>query len=79
MDKRLIYRVVLKILLSVALLVLLVVFVRSLFIGANETQKSKEMTSVLVSLDLKGMQKGEIRKTRFDGKEVAVLKRKGNP
>jgi len=78
-DKRLIYRVVLKILLSVALLVLLVVFVKSLFIGANETQKSQEVTSVLVSLDLEGMRKGEIRKIRLDGKEVAVLKRKGNP
>jgi len=75
MDKRLIYRVVLKILFSVALLVLLIVLVKSLFTASNETKKRENIA--LVSFDLKGMLEGDVRKTRWDGKEIAVLKRKG--
>ena len=72
-DRRLYYRVVLKSMLFIGVLVLLFVFLNSLFV-ASKTEVVKE--KALVSLDISDMQRGEIRKTRLDHKEVAVLYRK---
>ena len=71
-NNRLYYRVTLKLLTLVAVLVLLGVFINSLFVGTDGKKPKPEMQS-LVILDTSLMKKGEIRKTRWNGKEVAVL------
>lgn len=71
MDNRLVYRVFLKLLFIVGLVVLLFVFFNSLFVTEKEIQKS----IVLGELDVTDMRVNEIRKTRWNGKEVAVLLR----
>ncbi|MCF6188858.1 MAG: hypothetical protein L3J51_00095 [Cocleimonas sp.] len=78
MDKRLIYSVVLKVLFLLAFLVLLIVLVKSLFTASDETNKHREKDVTLVSLDLKGLIKGDVRKARWKGKDIGVLNRKGN-
>ena len=78
-NPRLIYRVALKILGLSAFALLLWVMTRSLFVGSNAVtpqQASKENKASLVSLAISGMQKGEVRKLNWQGKEVAVLYRK---
>jgi len=78
MDKRLIYRVILKLLFALAVVVLFVVLVQSLF-TTPETSNSSKNVRVIVSLNIADMKEGEIRKTHWQGKEVAVLKRKRQP
>ena len=76
MDKRLIYRVALKILFSVALIILLIVFVKSLFtVPESQTDRVASEPMPVVTLDLQGIQKGDVRKIRWQGKDVAILKR----
>ncbi len=73
MDKRLIYRVVLKLLFLLLLVVLTLVFLNSLFIQSNDENYKKTSLSV-VELDIGGMVKGDIRKTQWKGKQVNVLR-----
>ena len=76
MDKRLIYRVALKILFSVALIILLIVFVKSLFtVPESQTDRVASEPMPVVTLDLQGILKGDVRKIRWQGKDVAILKR----
>ena len=76
-NPRLIYRVALKVLFLSAFALLLWVMTRSLFVGSNLAQpENAEKKTQLVTLDISAMQKGEIRKARWQGKEVAVLNRK---
>lgn len=63
-------RALLKILVLAASVLLLIVFFKSLFPAGNNKKYE------LVEMGLKGIQLGEIRKIRFDGKEVGILKRK---
>ena len=74
MDNRLVYRVVLKLLSLLALGILTIVFINSLFIS-RVPENSKQNIHTVVELDLSGMLKGEIRKIRWESKEVAVLRR----
>jgi Rieske Fe-S protein len=76
-NPRLIYRVALKILALSAFVLLLWVMTRSLFVGSNLAEsKNTQQKAQRVILEISGMQKGEIRKARWQGKEVAVLYRK---
>ncbi len=76
-NPRLIYRVILKILALSAVVILLWVMTRSLFVGSNQAESSNpQQKTQLVILDVSGMQKGEIRKANWQGKQVAVLLRK---
>ena len=77
-SHRLMYRVILKTLTSLAVLILLVVLVNSLFISKSEPENASVTTNDLipVMLDITAMIKGEIRKAKWQGKEVAVLYRK---
>ncbi len=77
MDKRLIYRVVLKLLLLLSLGVLTIVFINSLFTQSNNEGNQKSPFSI-VELDVNGMIIGEIRKTQWQGKEVNVLQLENN-
>ncbi len=74
MDKRLIYRVVLKLLFLLSFLVLTLVFINSLFTRSN-SNNSQKMSRVIVELDISGMTNGEIRKVQWKGKEVNALHR----
>jgi len=78
MDKRLIYRVVLKFLFFVAFAILAVVLVRSLFTASDKIESAQKIEVPIVTLDLSGMAKGDVRKIRWQGKEIGVLKRKGH-
>ena len=72
MDKRLIYRVVLKLLFLFLLGVLAIVFINSLFIQSND--KNNQQTSLsVVEFDVNGMVKGDVRKAQWEGKEVNVI------
>ncbi len=73
-KQRLVYRVVLKLMTFVAALVLLVVFINSLFTGSGDDKDISR--DKIATIDLSGMVLGEIRKARWQGREVAVLKRK---
>lgn len=72
MDNRLLYRVIIKVLSSLALLVLAIVFINSLFV-ASEKQKNTLSTTNIAELDTSNMISGDIRKTYWNGKEIAVL------
>lgn len=73
-NQRLIYRVILKVLTSFALMILIWVFVSSLFTQSGKNVKNGANESV-VEFDLSAMKKGEIRKLRFGNKDVSVLYR----
>lgn len=72
MDKRLIYRVVIKLLFLFLLGVLVIVLINSLFTHSNDNNKQKSQLSI-VEIDVSGMLKGDIRKTQWEGKEVNVI------
>ncbi len=77
MDKRLIYRVVLKLLFLLLLVVLTLVFFRSLFTKSHDEIPLQTSLSV-VELDVNGMVKGDIRKIQWNGKQVSVLRLENN-
>ena len=77
MDKRLIYRVVIKLLFLLALGVLTIVFINSLFTQSNDNDNQQASVAV-VELDVRGMIKGEIRKAQWEGKEVNVIRLEEN-
>ena len=72
MDKRLIYRVVIKLLFLFLLGVLTIVLINSLFTQSNDNNNQKTPLSV-VEIDVRGMIKGDIRKAQWEGKEVNVI------
>jgi len=76
-NPRLIYRVILKTLAAFAIIALSVVLLRSLFVSTEEEVKNKPITRNIdaVKLDLSGLKEGEIKKIRWDGKEIAILYR----
>jgi len=76
-NPRLIYRVILKILALGAFLLLLWVMTRSLFVGSSQSEPENSKQQVqLITVDISTMRKGEIKKARWQGVEVAVLYRK---
>ena len=77
MDKRLIYRVVIKLLFLLALGALMIVFISSLFTQSND-ENNKRVSSSIVELDIIGLVKGDIRKVQWDGKEVNVIRLEDN-
>lgn len=74
-NPRLVFRVILKILTVLGLLILLWVFVSSLFI---HQEKEQVVEHELLEVELKDMRDGEVRKIRWEGKEIGILKRKGH-
>ncbi len=77
-NLRLYYRVILKLLTFMAIIVLSSVFINSLFVNSKSTLDHSKRFPVVV-LDISLMKKGDIRKTRWKGKEVAVLFRDETP
>ena len=76
-NPRLIYRVILKILALSAFLLLLWVMTRSLFVGSNlSVPENSKQQAQLITIDISAMRKGEIKKARWQDKEIAVLYRK---
>lgn len=73
-SRRLFFRALLKALVFLGLVVLLLVFFNSLFTTDKATNKqSKKFNKVI--LDISGLEPGQIKKIRWDGREVAVLRR----
>jgi len=74
-NPRLVFRVIIKMLTVLGLAVLLWVFVSSLLV---HQEKEQVVEHELLTVDLKDMRDGDVRKTRWEGKVVGVLKRKGH-
>ncbi len=76
-NRRLFIRVVLKSLFFFGFLLLMGVFVNSLFTHQEEEKQidTKKDQATIVTIDISDMRKGEIRKARWGTKEVAVLYR----
>lgn len=74
MNNRLVYRVILKVLALLALLLLTGVFINSLF-TASKKKEGEQSVSSIVEFDVSNMKQGDIRKIRWNGKEVAALLR----
>jgi len=72
MDKRLIYRVIIKLLFLLSLGVLSIVFINSLFTQSNNIDNQRSSLSV-VKIDVSRMMKGDIKKAQWEGKEVNVI------
>ena len=73
-DRRLLLRTILKVLVFLAVCLLLLVFVNSLFTD-NKTRLNTAGAVQKAQLDVGNLQPGQIKKTRWNGKEVAVLRR----
>ena len=74
-NPRLVFRVIIKVLMVLGLLILLWVFASSLFVHQD---KEPVVEHDLLELDLKDMRDGNVRKIRWEGKEIGILKRKGH-
>jgi len=74
-NRRLLFSVILKSLLFFGVLALVAVFLNSLFTTQedknNITENNKK--TVLASINISDMRKGQVRRTRWGVKEVAVL------
>jgi hypothetical protein len=73
-DRRLLLHALLKTLVFSAVLLLLLVFVNSLFTDSKIRLNTAGAVQK-VQLDVSDLQPGQIKKTRWKGKEVAVLRR----
>jgi len=74
-NPRLVFSVILKILTVLGLVILLIVFTNSLFVHQD---KEKAVERDLLEIDLNDMRDGDVKKVRWEGKEIGVLKRKGH-
>jgi len=74
-NRRLQFRVILKVLSFLGLVILIGVFLNSLFIKEGKEILRNE-AELNVSIDVDGMYPGQIKKTRWQQKEVAVLYRR---
>jgi len=78
MDRRFKLRILLKLMSFLALLGLSIVMLKSLIPLQGEVLDERQPTNIpLVSIMLANMSPGEIRKTRWQGREVAILKQAG--
>ncbi len=71
-KQRLIYRVLIKVMTLGAVLMLFVVFLNSLFLGSGDHQDKVRDKTVIIRLS--GMAPGDMRKARWNAREVAILK-----
>ena len=77
-SRRLLFRVILKSLFLCGFLVLIAVFLNSLFTNQqvkNKVNDADNKKSNLVTLDISNMRKGQVRRVLWGAKEVAVLYR----
>jgi hypothetical protein len=75
-DRRLLLRTILKTMIFSAVLILLLVFINSLFLNDKPRLNTNNSGVLqLVHLNVSELQPGQIMKTRWKGKEVAVLYR----
>ncbi len=76
-NPRLVYRALLKLLILLGLLALLYVLFNSLFIGQSNESKDRRINKTktdFLTLDLSDMNQGQIRKIRWHGREIIILK-----
>jgi len=75
-KKRTFLRVVIKLLIFVPVVILSFVFLKSLFPSIEDKSYSSDKKTIkTVQMQLSGMQSGDIRKVRWKGREVGILKR----
>ena len=75
-NPRLVFSVIIKILTVLGLVILLWVFTNSLFVHQD---KEQVVERDLLEVALKDMRDNDIKKIHWNGKEVAILQRKGRP
>lgn len=74
-NPRLYFSAIIKLLILLGLLLLTIVFFNSLFTEDNSYKVSENEKIPISSIDISDMFKGQILKTRWNNKEVAVLLR----
>lgn len=74
-NQRLVYRVILKVLAVLALVMLVWVFINSLF-TQNHEEKVESEKKELVKIKLAEMKRGGIQKVRLGNQEISILYRK---
>lgn len=74
-NRRLLFAVIIKLLVISGLLLLVVVLFNSLFVKTSTVPNNSNDELPLAELEIAEMRKGEIRKIRWNNKEVAILLR----
>jgi len=72
-DPRLVYRVILKLFAALGSLILLYVLFSSLFVKKEKVTPTVK-TNPIIKIDLAGMQKDGVRKVRWQGRQIIILK-----
>jgi len=74
-NRRLLFAVIIKLLTFLGLLLLTLVFFNSLFTSDGNVSKTSSSEMPIVVLDITEMQKGQIKKIRWNNRDVAILLR----
>jgi len=74
-NRRLLFSVIIKLMMFSGLLLLILVLLNSLFTSSGSVTKTTNNEIPSVMLDVTEMQSGQIKKTRWGNKEVAILLR----
>jgi len=74
-NRRLLFTAIIKLLILLGLLVMIWVFINSLFSKDERISVTVSKDVPILTLDLSEMKKGQIKKVRWDNKEVAILSR----
>jgi len=74
-KKRTFLSLIIKLLTFIALIILILVFLKSLFPSIDNEPSEEHKIIKTVQINLLGMQVDEIRKSRWKGREVGILKR----
>ena len=76
LNRRTLFAAIIKLLVMLGLLLLAIVFINSLFIGDDNARPKIEENPVdIVSLDIADIRKGQVKRVRWDNREVAILYR----
>jgi len=76
MQNRRLFSLIIKILLLIGVIVFALVLINSLFTDGNNNQSRTDNNEVIiVEMNTEGMQRGQIRKIRWQNREVAILLR----
>ena len=74
-NRRFLFSFIIKLMMYSGLLLLTIVFLNSLFVDNNSKSKTTNVEIPSVMINTTEMKLGEIRKVRWDNKEIAILHR----
>ena len=72
-NRRLLFSFIIKLLIVTGLVILMLVFINSLFSSDSRVSTTVDDELPLVMIDISDMYKGQIKKIRWNNKDVAVL------